>query len=100
MPRQLILLIKTNNLLRFLNEQLGAPINRFSIMARYAVKGINNYRWATSPSLGTLWANLKESVRLNILLLVQPIAVWLITHAPLGSMSKVIDQVNIQAIFN
>jgi len=40
LPRSLLLILKSNNLIRFINEQLGSPVNRFSIMGSYCVKGV------------------------------------------------------------
>lgn len=51
MPRELLLVMKTNNLLRFINEQLGSPVNRFSVMSRACLEGL---------SLNTGGASLKE----------------------------------------
>jgi aarF domain-containing kinase len=39
-PRDLLLILKTNNLLRYVNEQLGTPVNRFRIVAEYARAGL------------------------------------------------------------
>ena len=38
-PRDLLLVLKANNLLRYVHDQLGAPVNRFKIIAEYAGKG-------------------------------------------------------------
>lgn len=40
MPRELLLVMRNQNYLRSLNAELGAPVNRFRIMARSAVRGI------------------------------------------------------------
>lgn len=40
-PRDLLLVLKTNNLLRFVNDALGAPVNRFRIVGEYAQRGLD-----------------------------------------------------------
>ena len=40
MPRDLLLILKCNNLLRYVNEQLGSPVNRFRVIARFAEQGL------------------------------------------------------------
>lgn len=42
MPRELLLVFRNQNYLRALNKELGDPVNRFTIMARVAVKGISH----------------------------------------------------------
>lgn len=39
-PKDLLFIFKTTNLVRSINKDLGATVNRFLIMARYAVRGI------------------------------------------------------------
>ncbi|KAF0983602.1 hypothetical protein FDP41_010667 [Naegleria fowleri] len=39
MPKEMLLISRTDNILRSLNRELGAQVNRFSIMARIAAKG-------------------------------------------------------------
>lgn len=41
-PLEVLLILRNNNLLRMINMDLGTPVNRFVIMARYASKGIYN----------------------------------------------------------
>ena len=38
-PRDLLLVLKANNLLRYVHDQLGAPVNRYRIIAEYAARG-------------------------------------------------------------
>ena len=40
LPRDLLLVLKANNLLRFINEQLGSPVNRFKYIAASANEGL------------------------------------------------------------
>ena len=40
LPRDLLMVLKANNLLRYVNEQLGSPVNRFRIIARSAKNGL------------------------------------------------------------
>ena len=39
-PRDLLLVLKANNLLRYINEQLGSPINRYPIIWKAANEGL------------------------------------------------------------
>ena len=41
MPRELLLVLRNQNYLRSLNHEMGQPVNRFRIMARMAVRGID-----------------------------------------------------------
>jgi hypothetical protein len=40
MPRDLLMILKANNLLRYVNEKLGSPINRFRFIAQAAEQGL------------------------------------------------------------
>jgi hypothetical protein len=42
LPRELLLLLKTNDCLRSVDGALGSPNNQFAIMARYCLRGV---RW-------------------------------------------------------
>ena len=39
-PRDLLMVLKANNLLRYVNEQLGSPVNRFRFIAQAAEEGL------------------------------------------------------------
>ena len=41
-PPAVWLILRNNNLIRSINQDLGVPVNRFLIMARQAVKGIHS----------------------------------------------------------
>jgi len=45
MPRELLLVLRTQNYLRSLNHELNHPVNRFRIMAKTAVRGIRYRNW-------------------------------------------------------
>jgi hypothetical protein len=40
MPRQLLFVLRTTNLIRSINKDLGASVNRFQVMAKYSLKGL------------------------------------------------------------
>ena len=40
LPRDLLMVLKANNLLRYVNEQLGSPVNRYRVIARSAKNGL------------------------------------------------------------
>ena len=48
-PRDLLLILKTNNLLRYVNDQLGTPVNRFRITAEYAARGVRTAGGGEGP---------------------------------------------------
>lgn len=49
-PSQLLLLLKTNDLLRALNRDLGHPVNTYSITAKYCVKAVLAHSLEMDPS--------------------------------------------------
>jgi aarF domain-containing kinase len=57
LPRPLLLLLKTNDCLRSVDFALGSPVNQFTIMARYCLRGIEQYyrRPASMVSSWDLW---------------------------------------------
>lgn len=62
-PIEVLLILRNNNLLRMINLDLGTPVNRFIIMARYASKGIFN------EEDGSIWkriSSLKENLSFEI----------------------------------
>jgi len=68
MPRHLLLILRNNNLLRSINMELGAPVNRFSIMARYAAKGLNSKEDKKRNKVIQWVSRVKEKVHLEVLL--------------------------------
>jgi len=54
-PRQLILLLKTNDCLRGVDFELGCPINSDIIRMRYCLRGLHQERLEQNWSIGT-WA--------------------------------------------
>ncbi|GAM20230.1 hypothetical protein SAMD00019534_034050 [Acytostelium subglobosum LB1] len=62
MPRHLLLILRNNNLIRSINMDLGSPINRFSIMARYATRGINSKIEQGGFSMRRMVSRIKEKV--------------------------------------
>jgi aarF domain-containing kinase len=49
-PSQLLLLLKTNDLLRALNRDLGHPVNTYSITAKYCVRALLDHSLKLDPS--------------------------------------------------
>jgi len=49
-PRHLLLMFKTQDLLRGINNDLGIPINTFLITARWCVTGINHELWKSKDA--------------------------------------------------
>lgn len=60
MPRELLLLLKTNDCLRSLDATLGQPLNNFLITARYVSRALAEERLAAKPGLKTRLAVIGE----------------------------------------
>ena len=56
-PRELLLILKTNDCLRSVDMALGAPINNLVITARYTQAAINAARLSARPTLWTRTRN-------------------------------------------
>jgi aarF domain-containing kinase len=49
-PREFLLILRNNNIIRSINRELGSPINRFSLFGRQAIRGLrraNHQNWVT-----------------------------------------------------
>ena len=77
-PRDLLLILKTNNLLRYVNDQLGTPVNRFRVIADYARSGLRIGASETTPTpmLG-FWASLRVRVNTALAPALLRVARWL-----------------------
>jgi hypothetical protein len=89
-PRPMILLLKTNDTLRHLDNSLGTPINSFVVMARYCTKGIERHRSQVRISVAVALCLLHIFVMsyslLSLLFVIQSNALfvaetWSIDHA-------------------
>jgi aarF domain-containing kinase len=77
-PSSLLLLFKTNDLMRVINHDLGStPLNVFGTTLRYCLRSINEYRKQTHPGLRTLWKNFLSSLIVNVKLYFLSISLWL-----------------------
>jgi len=84
LPRELLLIIKTNNLLRFLNEQLGSPVNRFAIMGKYCLEGLAEAEAAeaarrgavSSRGLAVMTRGYLEELRMRVVIWLAPLLQW------------------------
>lgn len=45
-PREFLLILRNNNLIRSINRELGAPVNRFTLFGRQAIRGLRDSRHA------------------------------------------------------
>ncbi len=50
LPRELLLILKTNDCLRSIDEGLGSPVNSYEIFARYIQRAINQHDRDAHPS--------------------------------------------------
>jgi aarF domain-containing kinase len=64
-PRELLLILKTNDCLRSVDLALGAPVNNLVITARTCQRAINEERSDLAPGVGTSLANLYDNVSLE-----------------------------------
>ena len=89
LPRDLLMVLKANNLLRYVNEQLGSPVNRFRIIARCAKNGVEKRERLKndaerSGELDSHRKGLKHWVKTvkdrgydNVMVMVLPAQIWL-----------------------
>jgi len=68
--------MKANNLIRFINEQLGSPVNRFSVMGRYSLQGVQENEPGRSHGLLNSARGYYEVLRLRLFLLLHPLIQW------------------------
>jgi len=79
-PEELLFILRTSMLLRAVNRDLGAPVNRFKIMAQAAIKGVNRDKSILSQlSLYQRLSQYGEGLLLAVRLQWNSIAVWGIT---------------------
>ena len=77
-PRELLLILKTNDCLRNVDLALGHPVNNFVISARYIQRAINEERYLERPSWLTSVYNALDSLSLEARLqAVQQYVSWL-----------------------
>ncbi len=76
-PRQLILILRTNDVLRGIETVLGSPIHQHSYlsMSRYCLRAIGDHEARNSPTWAH-WVVYKTRTRLS-LLLISLYEVWL-----------------------
>ena len=71
LPRQILLLLKTNDNLRALDSQLNAGYNSFIVTARECTRAISEARQRENPGwksfLSTIWARLQLESRLFVM---------------------------------
>jgi aarF domain-containing kinase len=80
-PRELLMLLKTNDCLRAVDTALGTPINSFIITAQYCTRAINQQRIRHSSSL-LVWLQAQldtfsMELRLTLISALVAVAEWL-----------------------
>jgi hypothetical protein len=68
LPRELLLVLRTTNLLRAANKDLGALVNRFMIMAKWSLKGAHTSASGKANSFGENLSYLYDMSRFEIVL--------------------------------
>jgi aarF domain-containing kinase len=63
-PRETLLLLKTNDCLRSIDRSLSAPVNTFVLTGRYSVRAIQEHRLKEHPGLRSWFKNLFETLNL------------------------------------
>ncbi|KYR01571.1 putative protein serine/threonine kinase [Tieghemostelium lacteum] len=84
MPRHLFFILRNNNLIRSVNLEVGAPVNRFTIMCRYATQGINSVNNSNKDERYRIiryLSQVKEKVHLEVLLKGYEYYYWFIGKA-------------------
>ncbi|XP_078367254.1 putative aarF domain-containing protein kinase 5 isoform X1 [Oculina patagonica] len=62
LPRSMLLVFRNLNTVRAINQELGEPVDRFVLMARCAIAGVNG-----SIKHNSIWSKVKTSVELFVL---------------------------------
>jgi len=75
-PRELLLVIKTQALVRSINRDLGAKINRFVIMAQYSIVGLNTTE-SQPRSLFAKVNSFKELLLFDLMLNIYALSMWM-----------------------
>jgi len=73
-PRPMLMVIRSMNLLRSINSALGAPVDRFSLLAKSALRGI---RENSEGTLTQKFQHVKEEVQFNVNLHLLTFKYWL-----------------------
>jgi len=76
MPKEMLLISRTDNILRSLNRELGAKVNRFSIMARCAARGASLDRQENLHSLTQKLSFWKGQLYFEFRLFVIAVQTW------------------------
>jgi pyruvate/oxaloacetate carboxyltransferase len=77
-PSALLLLLKTNDLMRVINHDLGMnSLNVFSTTVRYCLRSINEDRWRMHKGLRTWFRNTFTTLVLNVKLALLGWSMWL-----------------------
>lgn len=64
-PRELLLLLKTNDCLRAVDHSLGAPINTYVVMARRTSRALYQESWAKATTWGERWHAFRKHARVE-----------------------------------
>eukprot|EP00743_Colponemidia_sp_Colp-15_P009676 GILK01010587.1.p1 GENE.GILK01010587.1~~GILK01010587.1.p1 ORF type:complete len:564 (-),score=54.98 GILK01010587.1:45-1736(-) len=78
-PREMLLLFKTNDCLRYVDRQLGAPINSYLVMSEYCLRGIRQYHRQTNPGVWSAIQDFQEQLHLALRVKMFKIYVWLLS---------------------
>lgn len=54
-PEDLLFISRNMNLVRSINKRLGSRVNRINLMAKYAVKGLNEESNTLRERLSVMW---------------------------------------------
>jgi len=75
-PHELLLVLKTQALIRSINKQIGANVNRFVIMARYSIMGLNASEVKPKSVLARL-GSWKELIMFDLMLNIYAVGMWI-----------------------
>lgn len=82
LPREVLLLLKTNDCLRAVDNELGAPVNTFVIVAREASKALVNIQAQKGFTLFSHCALLLDRVEIEFRILGMILMTWLASFRP------------------
>lgn len=66
LPRELLLLLKTNDCLRSVDKELGAGYNTFVVTARECVRALNAHRQEARPGVRSKLVSMFETIKLEV----------------------------------
>ncbi|CAM6086737.1 unnamed protein product [Calypogeia fissa] len=97
LPREVLLLLKTNDCLRAVDSALGAPVNTFVIIAREASKALVNIQAEKGFTLYSYCALLLDRVEVEFRILGLALTAWLASFRQRKAREKALEIPQVQS---